>query len=151
MLPKSMPSDKPLPSPWLPTTRNVQFWQSFANLWNSLTFCTLSFRCWWSIQTRNQGYPHQLWPQFVGLWSSSLRSQEVRWSRCTRQIPEILPINLYPVCQRAGLLYLVLWRKKYDTPRFRNLELNLYFHYLFTGFNTNKIKGWNRFHAKKEF
>lgn len=52
------------------------------------------FRCGWGLQTGDQGYPHQLRSHSVGCRSSSLRSQEVRWSRCPCQIPEIVPINV---------------------------------------------------------
>lgn len=50
-------------------------------------------RCWWSFKAGDQGHPHQLRPQPVSGGSSALRSQEIRWTRRSRQIPEVLPIN----------------------------------------------------------
>lgn len=104
-----MPSDKLLPNLWLLTIRNVCY-PAFVCLVLFPLNCTLNCwlcltRCGWGLKAGDQGYPHQLRSQPFGLRSSSLWSQEVRWSRCPRQIPEILPINILRI---PGWLWRIL-------------------------------------------
>lgn len=56
-----------------------------------LSFC----RCRWSLQEGNQGYSHPIRQNLVGWWPTSLRTQEIRWSRCPCSLPKIIPLKLW--------------------------------------------------------
>lgn len=88
---KSMPLDRLLLRVLLLTTKNVS--RNFRFHFKVLYLFFVGFSRWWSFQAWNQGYLGSIWPNFISCWSSQMRTKEIRWSRCPRPLPEILPLN----------------------------------------------------------
>jgi len=109
LLPRFTPSVRLSPRAWLLTTRNVSvtrlslpccvFQKILSGYLQFIVllhiYCLFFRRRWWGFQERDQGDLHPVRQNPPRRRPSSLRAQEVRWPRCPRSLPEVLPLNYF--------------------------------------------------------